>query len=163
MTADSDLLAAHYGRIYRFVRRRTRTAEDAEDLTQTVFLEAAARLTDLQKDDRPLVAWLYTVARRRLSDTARRRRIRGVSVALQDVMPGVDELEYGAPIAALIRGAVSSLPEQQRRAVVMRLIHGVSFGEIARATGASEAACKMRVARGVAAIRDFLEREGIEP
>ena len=71
---ESPIAAAfrrHYGEIYRFLRRRTESDEAAEDLAQAVFADAAARLRQLEQDDPPVLAWLYTVARRRLVDRAR--------------------------------------------------------------------------------------------
>src|SRR6266571_2192951 len=62
----------HFDDVYRFVRRRT-TVADAEDLTQEVFAAAAVALADARVEAPPPLAWLYTVARRRLVDLARRR------------------------------------------------------------------------------------------
>ena len=73
MVTDERDLARHYRTIYRFVRRRSGSREDAEDMTQTVFVEAAANLTRVYADGRSPLAWLYTVASRRLIDQTRRR------------------------------------------------------------------------------------------
>ena len=58
----------HYGDVYRYLRRRTGDHHEAEELTQRVFADAAASLDGAET---PL-AWLYTVARRRFADQARR-------------------------------------------------------------------------------------------
>jgi RNA polymerase sigma-70 factor, ECF subfamily len=72
-----DLLATafqqHYRRIYDYVRRSGSSHADAEEITQEVFAQAAARLHRLSTDARPLAPWLYTVTKRRLADEARRR------------------------------------------------------------------------------------------
>src|SRR5437763_16564555 len=62
----------HFDDVYRFVRRRA-TAADAEELTQEVFAAAAVALADARVEAPPPLAWLYTVARRRPADLARRR------------------------------------------------------------------------------------------
>ncbi|HEV8468986.1 MAG TPA: sigma factor-like helix-turn-helix DNA-binding protein, partial [Candidatus Limnocylindria bacterium] len=62
-----------------------------------------------------------------------------------------------------LRWALTALPARQRQAVVLRLIEGRSFAEIAQRSGSTEAACKMRFARGIAAVRACLEEEGIVP
>ena len=62
----------HYRQIFRFVRRRSSSHEDAEDVTAEVFAAVAA-LRAFEVGATPLLAWLYTVARRRLADDARRR------------------------------------------------------------------------------------------
>jgi DNA-directed RNA polymerase specialized sigma24 family protein len=63
----------HYGTVYRYVRRRSRSHEQAEDLTQEVFAAAAAALPSENVGDPPVLAWLYTVAQRRFADEMRRR------------------------------------------------------------------------------------------
>jgi DNA-directed RNA polymerase specialized sigma24 family protein len=58
---------------------------------------------------------------------------------------------------------VAELPESQRQVVVAKLWEGRSLAEIAGRLGTSEAACKMRLARGLAQLRDRLKEEGVEP
>src|SRR5262249_26866612 len=59
----------HYEHVYRYVRRRTHDHHRAEDLTQQVFADAVA---GLHESSSPTLAWLYTVAKRRFADEARR-------------------------------------------------------------------------------------------
>jgi RNA polymerase sigma factor (sigma-70 family) len=72
----SDLAAVafrrYYDDLFRFVRRRSRSADDAEEITQAVFVQAAEQLA-VRPAPGSLSAWLYTVARNRLIDEARRR------------------------------------------------------------------------------------------
>jgi RNA polymerase sigma factor (sigma-70 family) len=105
---------------------------------------------------------LYTVARRRLIDEGRRR---GLSTVPLDAVPDppAAESEYGAGVAEIFRQALLSLPEQQRRILLGRLIEDRSFKEIARDVGATEEACRMRFMRALAHIRTEFEREGLEP
>lgn len=155
----------HYAQIYRFFRRRTPSADDAEELTQAVFAEAAARLHEFTPGATPVLAWLYTVAQRRLVDAARRGARQHATIAALDAERAqpVGGAEYGASVARALRDAIARLPERQRQAVVMKLLEGRPFAEIAARAGVSEAACKMRFARGLEALRDDLERKGIEP
>ena len=155
----------HYAQIVRYLRRRTRSDEDAEDLAQAVFADAAARLEALSPAAPPPLAWLYTVARRRLADAARDARRAPVTIAsLDDVRAAaVAETAYPPSVARAIRDALEALPAGQRQVVVMKLLEGRSFAEIAAAAGATEAACKMRFARGLEAVRVELASRGIEP
>lgn len=147
----------HYGQVYRFVRRRSESAAEAEDVAAEVFADAAARLDRFRPGATPVLAWLYTVARRRLVDEARRRSRR---VAAAPVQPAA---EYGADVAAALGRALRTLPAAQRDVVVLKLINGLSFREIAERLGASEAACKMRLSRALERLRAELEREGVAP
>jgi RNA polymerase sigma factor (sigma-70 family) len=55
------------------------------------------------------------------------------------------------------------LPKGQREVVVLKLFQGRAFAEIALRLGISEEACRMRLSRGLATLRDHLEAEGVEP
>jgi RNA polymerase sigma factor (sigma-70 family) len=131
-----------------------------------VFADAAARLRRLEHEDPPVLAWLYTVARRRLIDRARAAARRPGTLASLDearALPVEPTLEYGARLATLIGESIRELPEGQRQVVVMKLLEGRPFAEIAERTGASEAACKMRFSRGLESLRSELSRRGVEP
>jgi RNA polymerase sigma factor (sigma-70 family) len=151
----------HYANVVSFLRRRTRTSEEAEELAQAVFAQAAARLTPNGRASVP--AWLYTVARRKLIDEARRRARRGDSHIPLDEALAAREPRYGREVATALRRALARLPEAQRCVVVGRLIEGKSFAELAAAVGASEAACKMRFVRGLESVRALFEEEGLKP
>jgi RNA polymerase sigma-70 factor (ECF subfamily) len=162
VTDDRDL-ARHYRTIYGFVRQRSGSREDAEDVTQTVFVEAAANLTRVYAEGRSPLAWLYTVASRRLIDQARRRG-RAPELVPLDAAAGLPgEGRYGEAIGRTLREAIELLPENQRRVVARRLIKGASFAEIAADEGATVPACKMRYMRALGTIRTQLEHEGLEP
>ena len=154
----------HYSEIYRFLRRRSGSDAEAEELAQAVFADAVAGLKRLRPDGPPVLAWLYTVARRRAIDHARRTERAARTLARIEAGRAVAvEPSYGESVAADIRAALQALPEPQRRVVVMKLLEGLSFAQIAAAVGATEAACKMRFARGLEEVRDQLVQLGVEP
>jgi RNA polymerase sigma-70 factor (ECF subfamily) len=152
----------HYGDVYRFVRRRTESDDAAEEIAQSVFVHAAARLDPARQGSAPLLAWLYTVAQRRLVDEARVRARRGTVVRLEEAHAAA-EPRYGSDVARALRAALADLPSSQRDVVVLRLIEGRSFREIAQRLDSTEPACKMRFLRGLASVRDVFEKEGITP
>jgi RNA polymerase sigma-70 factor (ECF subfamily) len=152
-----------YREIYRYVRRRSYSTVDAEDVTQEVFADAARALGNLAGDAPPL-AWLYTVAERRLIDrarrTGRRREVLGDArlKAVADPLP-----DYGSEVAGELRAAIARLPRQQKEVVVLKLVHGRSFAEIAAALDAGEGACRMRFLRGLEQLRIFLREQEVTP
>jgi RNA polymerase sigma-70 factor (ECF subfamily) len=162
---DNVLAAAfrrHYSQIYRYVRRSGSSHADAEEITQEVFAQAAARLERLTTDSRPLAAWLYTVAQRRLADEGRRRARAARLLTL--AQPATDSLSmYGTSVASALGRALQTLPDAQRRVVVLKLLEGRPFAEIALLLGTTEAASRMRFSRALEHLRDELEREGITP
>jgi RNA polymerase sigma-70 factor, ECF subfamily len=157
-----NVLVHRYREVYRFVRRRSVSAGEAEDVTQETFAEAARVLGPLSAEAPPSLAWLYTVARRRLIDAARRDTRRRARDRALEVVP-TPPSEYGPAVGRALVAAMAELPESQREVVVRKVLRGQSFAEIARAVNVSEAACKMRFARGLEALRTELSRQGVEP
>jgi RNA polymerase sigma-70 factor (ECF subfamily) len=149
----------HYGHVYGYFRRRLGDPERAEDLTQEVFAAAAASLPAERPGDPPVLAWLYTVARRRFADEARRRaRERKAAGIIQG--RGASEYE---PIAGALREAIAALPGGQARVVLLKLVRGLTFAEIGAEVGLTEAAAKMRFVRALERLRAELSERGIEP
>jgi RNA polymerase sigma-70 factor (ECF subfamily) len=152
-----------YGSVYRFVRRRAASREDAEDVTQEVFEAATVALARARLDaEAPPLAWLYTVARRRLID---RLRLSAQATGTLDpeLVADLGERSYGPAIVRALLEGLGTLDEAQRRVVVLKVFEGRSFAEIAAELGASEEACRMRLSRGLAALRRQLETKGVTP
>jgi RNA polymerase sigma-70 factor (ECF subfamily) len=153
-----------YGSVYRFVRRRASSREEAEDLTQEVFEAAISALGQARLDaEAPPLAWLYTVARRRLIDRFRAPARWGAMLDAAELSAAEDERSYGPSIVNTLLEELRSLDEAQRRVVVMKVFEGRSFAEIAAEVGATEEACRMRLSRGLANLRRQLERRGVTP
>jgi RNA polymerase sigma-70 factor (ECF subfamily) len=150
----------HRDTVFRFLLRRTRHAERAEDLTQQVFLEAARDRPRVGGGEPPLLAWLYTVARRRFLDDAHRP----TPAALADHDPSVedDELRYGREVANGIRVAMLRLSPEHRDVLSRRLLEGVPFAELALRYAISEGAVKMRFTRGLKELQRELGQLGID-
>jgi len=155
--------ADQYRRVYRFVRRRVGSGDLAEDVTQEVFASMAMSLAASARAVPPPLAWLYTVARHRIADEAR-RLARSPVVSLELVGPAEARPDaYGGEVARALDAAVASLPEGQRQVVLERLIQGRSFADIAAALHTSEEACRMRFMRGLQQLRRAFEEEGLTP
>lgn len=163
-TRSEEAFRRHYDHVFRFVRRRTPDEHQAEELTQAVFADAARGLESFKPGATPVLGWLYTVAQRRLADRsralARDRRLQDAAAGLVAAAPDID---YGPDVAGALRSGLARLPAAQREVVVLKLLNGLAFSEIAERVGATEAACKMRFTRGLELLRDEFEREGIEP
>jgi RNA polymerase sigma factor (sigma-70 family) len=150
----------HYGQVYRYLNRRLQDPDRAEELAQEVFAAAAKDLPDEAEGGPPALAWLYTVARRRFADEARRR---GRERRLVGLLKTGRAAEYGPQLASDLREALERLANGQREVVVLKLLRGLSFAEIGSELGLSEAAAKMRFVRALRELRADLTERGIEP
>lgn len=158
--AADEAFRRHYRSVHRFVRSRA-GADDADDLTQEVFAAALVALGEARVESPPPLRWLYTVARRRLADQARRQ---GVQLPVAAGEPAPDSRQAYAPrLGEALARAVAALPKEQRQVAVLKLFEGYTLAEIAARLQISEAACKMRLARGLARLRATLADEGLDP
>jgi RNA polymerase sigma-70 factor, ECF subfamily len=156
-------LHRHYGEVLGFVRGRISSSDSAEDVVQEVFANAMESLATSAQLAPPTLGWLYTVARRRLADESR-RRARRKTVSLE-VVPDVEGRRepYGGLVARALDNALANLTAVQRQVVVLRLLEGRTFAEIATSLGATEEACRMRFMRALEGLRAEFEKEGLTP
>jgi RNA polymerase sigma-70 factor, ECF subfamily len=153
----------YYGQVFRYLRRRTHNLDDAEELTQEVFADAAVTLARMSSPPASLLALLYTIAGRRFADHARRESHLAHGVPLEGAADELQSRDYGSEVAGAIRVAIAGIAVEQQLVLCLKLIEGCSFREIAGIVGATEAAVKMRFQRGLRLVRHELELQGIEP
>jgi RNA polymerase sigma factor (sigma-70 family) len=146
----------HVGDVYRYALAVMRNPADAEDVTQTTFLNAYRAF--VEKGDRPekpqnwLIAIAHNVCRQRFRQSARRPS----EVAFEDDIAGTipdDE----APTGEDIRRALGHLAFNQRAALVMRELEGRSYAEIAEILDLSTSAVETLIFRARRALREQLE------
>jgi RNA polymerase sigma-70 factor (ECF subfamily) len=160
--AAEEAFRLHYGRILSYLLSRTER-DVAEEVTQQVFAEATRAFVVSGEAPSNVLAWLYTVASRRLTDELRRRvRMRNGLVDLQAVAGAeTKDQEYGRLVARALVRSVGALPPKDRMLVRGRLLEDRSFSELAAKLAISEPACKMRFSRAMRLVRASLEAEGL--
>lgn len=147
-----NLYERHAPQVYSLCLRRLGSREEAEDATQTVFLNAFGAL---QRGSRPRFerAWLWRIAENVCRDRRVRTRVARDLHALEHVLAS-PEREPSA--LAEIEQALAALPERQRRAILLREWHGLSYREIAAELGLSEAAAEALAFRARRTLADRL-------
>src|SRR3954447_13482064 len=146
----SDVIAREQVRLRRFIRARVRSDSDAEDIFQEVFYE----LVDAYRLTKPLEqvgAWLFRVARNRITDLFRRRRSNSAEAAQiqpvsdaevppwEDLLPspdaGPDAVYVHKLLLEELDAALDELPEEQRHVFIAHELEGRSFKDLSEATG----------------------------
>src|SRR5215207_8140347 len=132
--------------------------QDAEDALQDVFLRA---YSSLRQNDRPLSlrAWLYRVAHNRCIDHLRRPAPPAVDLFDTSRKPLHDPIEEAVRREDLrqLVADVRRLPEQQRSALLMREIDGLSYAELAEVLGVSLQAVKSLLVRARIGLVEAIE------
>ena len=145
--AFGTIMRAHYGRIFRLVYAMVRNEHDARDVCQEVWLTVWRQLPGFRGDAK-FTTWLHPIATRRALDHLRKRRrwydrflpfsAAGSEIASVPEPAATDDARQSAEAAdhtARLRQALDSLPPKLRAALALREVEGLSYEEIAQATG----------------------------
>jgi RNA polymerase sigma-70 factor (ECF subfamily) len=160
----TQLYDCHLTAVYRYVVRRLPRREDAEDVTAEVFQAAFARLHQCRGSAGPR-AWLLGIARRKVAD-ALRRRGRNRETLESDLPDAFADRESAADSGAgdpaksfareeanrTLRDLVASLNSDQREALLLQYVEGLSIAEVAEVMGKSPAAVNSLLQRARASV-----------
>ena len=167
---SSDVAKRERSRLLSFIRRRVADPGDAEDILQDVFTELVEANRLLMPIEH-VTAWLFRVARNRITDVFRKKKPENFSdvtvtgegdeLHFEDLLPSPD----AGPEALYARNvlldemelAIEELPEEQREVFVAHELEGRSFKEIAAETGVSVNTLLSRKHYAVLRLRERLQ------
>ena len=167
-TAWESVVRTHTRRVYNLCYRFTARRDEAEDLTQEVFLRVYRTLKSYDPGHGPLAVWMHRVARNLLIDHYRATRKHRLSVPLEDEMIHLEQKESAAPrpdravaqreLSAALEQALARLSPELREAVILRDLQGLDYREIADTLDIPEGTVKSRINRGRAELGKVLKR-----
>lgn len=160
--AFDALVRRYHPRLLRFAYRMLQHTPDAEDVLQSTFVRAYKGL-GAYRPGGFFASWIYRIA---LNEC--RRKLRGrartpltMDSAVQETPAGPDSDPQAAALMQdrnrIVRDAVTSLPTIYREAILLFYFEGFAVEEIARATGVTLTAAKVRLHRGRARLGAALE------
>jgi RNA polymerase sigma-70 factor, ECF subfamily len=157
--AFGPLYERHRDRVYAYLRTRTRSADDAADLTQQVFLQALDALPRYRLRGAPFVAWLLRIARNAaINDHKRHRETVTWDLLPEGLHPPIGD---GLEAQVLQREAVVRLHEaltatdaSAREVLALHFAAGLTVRETAAVVGRSEAAVKKQLTRTIRALKE---------
>ena len=156
----ADLYERHGGRVLRFCLGRLGSREDAEDAMQTTFLNAVGAL---RRGTVPHAegAWLLRIAENVCHHRYRTAARRKESACDPTVLADVVEAPPARPDELIqLAAALETLPERQRRAVLLREWQGLSYHEIGAELGLSHSAVETLLFRARRGLAQALEQDG---
>jgi RNA polymerase sigma-70 factor (ECF subfamily) len=146
--------------VYRFLRRRLDGSDEiVEDLTEDVFVKVYEKLDRYVERGLPFTAWLYRIAHNHLVDY-----LRSLPRTTAHSLDEVAEVPEVAAVAAYrqvldrqsLEPAMARLTPEQRQAIELRFMEGMSVAETAATMGRSDEAVKKLQARALANLRCYL-------
>ena len=158
------LLADKYKeRIFALVYAKIGQFQDAEDLTQDVFLEAYKNLSTLRRWDN-FYPWLYSIASNQCKNfhRAQKRQVVTAHLAEQDENYRMDMDAHSEKLKnERVHDALASLPEMHRQVLVLRYMTGMKSKEIAQTLRGSPNTINQRLMRARAKLKTALNEEMI--
>lgn len=154
--AFEQLMLRHERMVLRVALRMLGRLEDAQDISQEVFLRLYKHLHRIE--ERSLTSWLYRTTMNACFDQLRGRK------------PD-DPIDWEPPVAAvqlsdlehaerrrLMAEGLKTLPERERAAVILREIEGLDTSEVAAILGCAEVTVRSQVSTGKSRLKAFVER-----
>ena len=174
-SAWEEIVRLHNRRIYNLCYRFTNSADDAQDLTQDVFIRVYRTLASYAVEKGAFATWLTTLARNLLVDHFRRSKqdritdsidagLReeedslSLSDRLEDPGPSPDDRLASKETQKMVQKALERLSPDLREAVILRDLQDMDYKEIAQVLRVPEGTVKSRINRGRMELARLLSR-----
>ena len=167
-SAWETLLRAYTRKLYNLCYRFTGRTDEAEDLTQEIFVKVYQTLRTFDAAQGAFSTWLNRVARNHLVDHYRRTRKDRVTSSLEDQLGTLEERPSvgSEPVGQVesrerhevLQQALNRLSPDLREAVVLRDLHDLDYQEIAQVLGVPAGTVKSRINRGRLELARVLKR-----
>lgn len=123
-------------RIFRYIYLKVGNKEEAEDLTQQVFIRTWESLKNFQFRKNPFSSWVYRIAHNLVVDFYRKQKETlslndEIRVEIVDSLDLDENLYYKEEVKKILK-FINQLPEEQKDILMLRFIDDLSYGEIAK-------------------------------
>lgn len=169
--AWEQLVRTHTRRVYAICYRFVGKDEEAQDLTQDVFLRIFKTLGSFRAGEGSFTVWLTRLTRNLLIDNYRRNKGQRMTDSLDGQLPVLEEtslaggrtdgLLAGREASELLQAALQKLSPELREAVILRDLEEMEYKEIASALSVPEGTVKSRLNRGRAELARILRRQKV--
>ncbi|MCA1652793.1 MAG: RNA polymerase sigma factor [Sphingomicrobium sp.] len=163
--AFAQIMQRYRQSVFRLVRAFTGDPEEAMDLAQETFVSAHQALARYD-EDRPMKAWLSTIALNKCRDWSRKRAVRrflsfagpleGDAERVPDDQVAIDDAAADRQELDRVTRAIATLPANLKEALVLRTIEGLTQAETAEVLSISEKSVETRLYRARAKLQEKL-------
>jgi len=173
--AWEEIVQKYHRRIYNICYRFAGSGNDAEDLTQEVFIKMYRTLSSYDVDRGAFMTWVTTITRNLLVDHFRKTKQERMTDSLdtvssdhEDAMPLAEQIPDGGPApdsnvqsreaGEAVHQALQKLSPELREAVILRDLQDLDYRDIATVLKVPEGTVKSRINRGRAELARLLQR-----
>jgi RNA polymerase sigma-70 factor (ECF subfamily) len=169
-TAWEELVRLHTRKVYALCFRFTGSSQEAQDLTQEVFLRVFRTVKTFRSTEGSFATWLSRVARNLLIDHYRRTRQERITDSIEEQLPVLevaggatsmrpDHALAGREASEILQAALQRLSPDLREAVILRDLQEMEYREIADVLQIPEGTVKSRINRGRAELARLLRKQ----
>jgi RNA polymerase sigma-70 factor (ECF subfamily) len=169
-SAWEELVRQHTRQVYALCFRFTNSAQQAQDLTQEVFLRVFKTIHSFRSAEGSFHTWLARVTRNLLIDNYRRNRQERVTDSIEEQLPMLeqtgcgsaprpDQVLAGRETSAILQATLQKLSPDLREAVILRDLQEMEYREMAQILGIPEGTVKSRINRGRAELARLLRKQ----
>ena len=157
LTEDfSQCYEMFFDEIFRYIRARTKSTPDAEDIAAEVFVKAYKNRRRYS-EQYTVRTWLYSITKRTLIDHWRKQRLT-IDIDHIDQLLVAADASYDIDSTMQCQWVLQQLNEPERALLIMRFQDDLTYKQIAKITGKSEGALRTMFSR----IKGFFEIHGYE-
>jgi RNA polymerase sigma-70 factor (ECF subfamily) len=160
--AFGGLYDMHVDRVYRHIYYRVGNEQEAEDLTQQVFLKAWQAIGRYKKTASPFIAWLITISHNLVVDFHRTKEDRAyleAEVLASDPASSPEHTAEASLEQQSLRRAILQLGSDEQQVIILRFTEGFEFSEIASLLNKKEGNVRVILHRALAKLHNILEKE----
>jgi len=169
-SAWEDMVRIHTRRVYALCYRFTNSGQEAQDLTQEVFLRVYRTLKSFRSTEGSFSTWITRVTRNLLIDNYRRTRQDRVTDSIEEQLPMLEETGAaassqpekavaGREASEILQATLQRLSPDLREAVILRDLQEMEYREIAGLLNIPEGTVKSRINRGRAELARLLRKQ----
>ena len=170
-SAWEELVRLHTRQVYGLCFRFTNSGQEAQDLTQEVFLRVFKTIKTFRSAEGSFHTWLARVTRNLLIDHYRRTRQERVTDSIEEQLPMIEEraatsarpegMLAGREASEVLQAALQRLSPDLREAVILRDLQEMEYREIAGVLNIPEGTVKSRLNRGRAELARVLRQQRV--
>lgn len=169
-TAWEDLVRLHTRQVYALCFRFTGSGQEAQDLSQEVFLRVFKTLRTFRAAEGSFGTWLARVTRNLLIDHYRRTKQERLTDSIEEQLPMIEESGSAAPArpdralagreaSEILQATLQRLSPELREAVILRDLQEMEYREISQVLEIPEGTVKSRINRGRAELGRLLRKQ----
>ena len=154
-TLKEAIYRDYHGRVLGYIRSKSNSAQDAEDLTSEVFLKLYDKLDTYDESKSSLSTWIYAITRNTLTDHFRTRKVFSEIPETMEDCASVEDVVCNAEMLDTLADALETLDERERDIIILRFYSGKTLRDISLQMGFSYAYIKVLQSNAFVKLKNF--------